>query len=191
MSFVSRHLSRGRLVRLREVPRTARAALRLRRDPSHPRGNRTAAEESVALPRAAADRRRAAHRVQFRLHAARALRPPGEAARRARAVPEGRLGQPSDAVLQGSRRLRGRHARRRVGIQGPGLCVDGQPRQQRRRALRAPRARMLRLHPRQSRSGQGVRLRHLQADHSRHRRHLRRCEPAVHAGGRSVRRGAS
>ena len=36
------------------------------------------AEESLALPRAAADRRRAADRIPFRVHAARALRPARE-----------------------------------------------------------------------------------------------------------------
>ena len=108
-----------------------------RADPPHPRGDRAAAEEPVALPRAAADHRRAAHRLQLRLHAARALRPPGRAARRQRAVHQGRLGQPSDAVLQGPRRLGRRDARRGARLQGAGLRVDRQPRQQRRR--RTPR----------------------------------------------------
>ena len=70
------------------------------------------AAESLALPRAAADRRRAADRLPLGLHAAR----PGDRlaarARRARAVHQGRLGQPSDALVQGSRRLGGGDARR-------------------------------------------------------------------------------
>ena len=69
------------------------------------RGDRAPPEEPVALSRAAADHRRAAHRLQLRLHAARALHASGRAARRQRALHQGRFGQPSDAVLQGPRRL--------------------------------------------------------------------------------------
>ncbi len=43
------------------------------------------------------------------------------------------------------------------------LRLDGQPGQQRRRARGAPGPRVLRLHPRQPRGGQGGRLRHLRA----------------------------
>ena len=59
-----------------QLPRPARAGLRLPRHSRHPRRDRAAAEEPVALPRAAADHRRAAHRLPLGLHAARALRPP-------------------------------------------------------------------------------------------------------------------
>ena len=65
-------------VRVRSMPRAARAGLRLQRRAPDARGDREAAEEPLALPRAAADHRRAAHRIQLRLHAARALRPAGE-----------------------------------------------------------------------------------------------------------------
>ena len=68
-------------------------------------------------------------------------------------------------------------------LQGPGLRVDRQPREQRRGACRAPRHRVLRLHPRQPRSGQAARVGDLRPDDPRHRRQLRRREPAVHAGG--------
>ena len=72
------------------------------------------AEEPLALSRAAADRRRAAHRPALRLHAAREGRPAGGAARRPRALRQGRLGQPSDLFVQGPRRLGRRDARRRA-----------------------------------------------------------------------------
>ena len=75
-----------------------------------------------------------------------------EAARRPRALHQRRLGQPSDAVLQGPRRLGGGHARRGARLQGAGVRVHRQPRQQRVRARRAARPRVLRLHPRQPRS---------------------------------------
>ena len=65
-------------------------------------------------------------------------RPAGDAARRPRAVRQGRLGQPSDLFVQGSRRLGRGHARRRARLHGVRLRVDRQPRRQRRR--RTPRA---------------------------------------------------
>ncbi len=83
----------------------------------------------------------------------------------------------------------GRDARRRARPRRAGLRVDRQSRQQRRGARRAPRARVLRLHPRQPRGRQGARVGDLRSDDSGHRRQLRRCEPAVHAGGRSARVG--
>ena len=68
-----------------------------RSDGHDPREDRIARQEPLALSRAAADRGRAAHRPIFGLHAARQSRSPREEARRSRAVPEGRLGQSSDA----------------------------------------------------------------------------------------------
>ena len=117
------------------------------------------AAQRVAVPGAAADHGGAAHRVSFRLHAARPRGPPREEARAAGAVHQGRLGEPSDAVLQGSRRLDGGHARGRARVQGVRLRVDRQSRQQRLGACGAPRARLLRLHPARSRARQGSRLR--------------------------------
>ena len=123
-----------------------------------PREDRIARQEPVALSRAAADRGRAAHRPLFGLHAARQSRPAREEARRPRAVSEGRLGQPSDVLLQGSRRLGCGHACGRARVQGVRLRVDGQPRQQRVGARRAPRAAVLRLHPARSGGEQDSRL---------------------------------
>ena len=67
-----------------------------------------------------------------------------EAAGRPRAVREGRLGQPSDLLVQGSRRLGRRHARGRAGLHGVRVRVDRQPRRQRRVARRAARPRRAR-----------------------------------------------
>ena len=58
-----------------------------------------------------------------------------------RALRQGRRRQPPDAVLQGSRRLGGRHARRRARLHGVRLRLDRQPGQQRGGACRAPRPR--------------------------------------------------
>ena len=136
-------VSRRSAVGLRQVSRSARSGVRLRRH--QPMISREAIErrprEPLAVPRAAADRGRAAHGPALGLHAARAGRPAGRAARRPRAVRQGRLGQSSDVLVQGSRRLGRRHARRRARIHGVRLRVDGQSRQQRRVARRAARAR--------------------------------------------------
>ena len=51
-----------------------------------------------------------------------------QAPRRARALRQGRLGQPSDVFLQGPRRVGGGHARRRAGLHHVRLRVDRQPR---------------------------------------------------------------
>ena len=81
---VPRAVPRRGAVRLRQVLRSARGRLRLRRRPAHDdaRGHRGAAAQPVALPRAAADQRRAAHRLHLRLHAAGPRRSAGRAARR-------------------------------------------------------------------------------------------------------------
>ncbi len=71
----------------------------------------TPAEEPLALPRAAADHRRAADRLSLRLHAARAVHAAGRATGPQRALHQGRLGQSSDAVVQGPRRVGGGDAR--------------------------------------------------------------------------------
>ena len=77
-------------------------------------------------------------------------------ARRPRAVREGRLGQPSDLFVQGSRRVGGRDPRRRARLHDVRLRVDRQSRRQRRVARRAARAAVRRVHPRRSRAGQGA-----------------------------------
>ena len=189
MPSVQGRLSGRGDLRLRQVSRAARAGVRLRRDSPDARADRTPAEEPVALSRAAADCRRAAYRLQLRVHAARPLHSAGRTARRRRALHQGRFGQPSDAVVQGSRRVGRRDARGRARVQGAGLRVHRQPGEQRRGARRPPRHRMLRVHSRQSRGREAARLGHLQPDDSRHQRQLRRCEPTVHAGGRSLRLG--
>ena len=78
-----------------------------------------------------------------------------------------------------------------LGLRRARVRVHGQPRQQRGGARRASRRRVLRVHPRQPRGRQAPRLGHLSADDPRHRRQLRRCEPAVHAGRRTGTAGAS
>ena len=103
------------------------------------------------------------------LHAAGARRPPGRAPWRPRALRQGRLGQPSDLLVQGSRRLGRRDARRRARLHGVRLRVDRQPRQQRRVARGAARPRLLRLHSRRPRARQGRRRRGLRAAHHRRR----------------------
>ncbi len=146
-------------------------------------------EESLALSRAAADHRRAADRFSLGLHAARALLAAGRASRLERALHQGRFGQPSDALVQGSRRVGGGDAREGARLRGPGVRVDRQPRQLGVGARRASRHGVLRVHPRQPRGREAARLGDLRPDDSRHRRQLRRCEPVVHAGGRSLRLG--
>ena len=80
-------------------------------------------------------------------------------------------------------------AQSKLGFQVPACSSTRQPREQRVGARGAARHGVLRLHSRQPRAGQGVRVGHLSSDDSRHRRQLRRCEPAVHAGGGSLRLG--
>ena len=77
----------------------------------------------------------------------------------ARAVLEGRLGQSSDPVVQGPRRLGRGDSRRGAGLQGAVVRLDREPRQQRVGARRPARSRMLRVHSRQSRAGQDSRAR--------------------------------
>ena len=123
--------------------------------------HREPAAQSLALPRAAADRGRAAHRPALRLHAAGAGRPPGGRARRQGALGQGRLGQPPDLLVQGPRRV-GRHLEGdRVRLRHRVVRLDRQPRQLGVGARRARRAQLLHLHPRRPRAGQGDRLDHL------------------------------
>ena len=136
-----------------------------------------------ALPRAPADREGAADRPEFRVHAARAGRSARPASRRHRTVCEGRFRQSSDLFVQGSCGLGRRHPRRRAGLHGLRVRLDRQPGQQRGLARRTPGPRLLGLHSRQSRDRQGHGRGGLQAADHRRAWQLRRCEPAVHAGG--------
>ena len=183
-------VSSGSDLRLRQVSRTARAGLRLRQRSHVTReeierrpknlwryrellpitGEPLTGFNSGFTPLVRCDR------------LAERLGPP-------RAVPQRRLGQSSDAVVQGPRRLDRGDARRRARLQGDFVRLDRQPRQQRLGARRAARPRMLRVHSRQPRAGQDSRVGDLSSDDSRHRRQLRRRESAVHAGGRSLRLG--
>ena len=92
---LSDRFPRHRSLGVRQVPRTARGHLRLRHDRqrSLPPAHREPAREPLALPRAAAHRRRAADGPALRVHAARARAPAGGAARRPRTVRQGRLGR--------------------------------------------------------------------------------------------------
>ena len=89
--------------------RSARDPVRLRgiKKIDQPRQDRRARAQSVALSRAVADRRRAAGRAVFRLHAAGARPPLRRGARRQGTLREGRLGQSSDLFVQRPRRLGG------------------------------------------------------------------------------------
>ena len=148
------------------------------------------AEEPVALSRAAADRRRAAHRVPFGLHAARQGRPPGGAAGRARALREGRLGQPSDLFLQGPRRRRSPRrapwssASPTFACASTGNLANSVAAHAARLGLSCSVFIPDDLEPAKV-AGAGVYRPH---DHRRPRQ-LRRREPAVHAGGGPVRLG--
>ena len=110
-------------------------------------------------------------------------------ARPAGAVHQRRLGEPSDAVVQGPRRLDGGDARGRARLQGVRRRLDRQPRQQRVRPCGAPRARVLRVHSARPRAREGPRVRDLPAARRRRARQLRRCEPVVHADRGQVRLG--
>ena len=76
-----------------------------------------------------------ARRPARRLHAADPGRPAGRAARPRRGVGQERRRQP-DALVQGPRRLRRRGPRPRARLRGPGLRLDRQPGQLRRRPRR-------------------------------------------------------
>ena len=80
-------------------------------------------------------------------------------ARRRARVGEERRRVASDAVVQGSRRRDGDQCRRGVRPRHDWLRVDRQPRQRRRGACGARRARVVDLHPRGSRAGQDHRAR--------------------------------
>ncbi len=82
VSSVQDDIPGRRHLRLRSMPRSARAGLRLRGDHADARADRTPPEEPLALPRAAAHHRRAEDRVPFRIHAARPVHAPGRAPRR-------------------------------------------------------------------------------------------------------------
>ena len=123
------------------------------------------------------------------IHAARQSRSAREEARRPRAVSERRLRQSSDVLVQGSRRLGCRDARRRAGVRRrsaaprPAILPTAW-----RRTPRAWAA-VLRVHSARSRGQQDSRLERLQPAGRRHQGQLRRCEPAVHADCGEVRLG--
>ena len=147
-------------------------------------------EEPVALPRAAADRRRAAHRA-----CTPGFTPLVKADRLAARLGVRELYVKDDSVNHPTCSYKDRvvsvAATRAVelGFTRVRVRVDRQPRRQRRVARRAARARVLGLHPRRSRSRQGRRRQRLPPAHHRRARQLRRREPAVHAGRGSVRLG--
>ena len=91
-------------------------------------------EEPLALSRAAADRRRAAHRPALRLHAARAAdRLAARLGVRELYVKDDSVNHPTCSV-QGSRGLGRGDARGRARLHGVRVRVDRQPRRQRRGA---------------------------------------------------------
>ena len=108
---------------------------------TQPRQDRDAAAQHVALPRAAAARRRADRRPAGRRHAAGPGRPPGRRARR-------RATCGSRTTRSTSRRCRSRTASssvalskaREFGMHDGRLRLDRQPGQQRRRQRRRRRA---------------------------------------------------
>ena len=113
--------------------------------------------QHVALPRAAAARRRADRRPAGRRHAAGPGRPPGRGAGRRAAVDQERRRQLPDAVVQGSRRRRGPEQGPRVRLHDRRLRLDRQPGQQRRRQRRRRRAGELHLRARRPGAGQDPR----------------------------------
>src|SRR5216110_1078001 len=161
--------------RVRDVLRPVRGPVRL---PGHPpradaREDRRAAAQSLALPRAPADRGRAARRAPLGHDAARARRSARRRARREGALGEGRLGEPPDLLLQGPGRLGRDVEGDRVRLRHRVVRLDRQPRQLGLGARRARRPRLLHLHPRRPGAGQGHRLRHLRPAHHRRARQLR------------------
>ncbi len=114
--------------------------------------DRGAAADDVALPRAAARRRRADRRPAGRRHAAGPRRPAGPGPGRLRAVHQERRRQLSDALVQGPRGRRGAVQGRRAGLPDRRLRLDRQPGQQRRRQCRRRRAGSLCPDPRRTSS---------------------------------------
>ena len=153
------------------------------------RAHRLPAREPLALPRIPADRRRAPDRHDVGMDPARSRGPAGRRAGDARALPEGRFGQSSVALVQGPRGVGRGDTRLRARFRHLRLCVDRQPRQQRRRPRRAAGAGLLRLHPPHARAGEDPRLRRQRTARGRDRRQLRRRQSSVHAGGGALRMG--
>ena len=113
MSSVQGDVSRRGHLRLREVPRAARAGLRLRADHADARARSSAGRRTsgatASCCRSPASRRPASTPASRRSCAATRL---AERLGVERALHQGRLGQPSDAVLQGPRRVGRGDARR-------------------------------------------------------------------------------
>ena len=137
---------------MRPVPRAPRSDLRPRRhSPRRVAGDASASRARRISGATASSCPSTASRAPGMTSGFTPLDPGGAARRRARdarALPEGRLRQSSDPLLQGPCRARRRDARPRAGLQRLRLRVDREPRQQRRRARRAARPRLLRLHSR-------------------------------------------
>ena len=176
--------SRRGALRLRPVPRAARGHLRLRRHPCgrDARRDRRAAEEPVALPRAAADRGRAA--TGFHSGFTPLIRADRLAQRLGvGALHQGRLGQPSDLLLQGPRGLGRRHACRGAGVHVFACASTGNL----ANSVSAHAARLgLECYVFIPDDLEPARCsaRHLPPACDRRRRQLRRREPAVHADRR-------
>ena len=151
--------------------------------------DRVAPAIDVALPRAAADRRRADGRHAGRLHAAGQGGSARQGARHPRALRQERHGQLPHAFVQGSRRLRRAEPRARARLQDRRLRLDRQSRQLRRRQCRERRAEKLRAHPRRSRAGQSARLARLWHERRRHPRRLRSGQPPLLRDRRQIRLG--
>ena len=189
------HLCKARFpaeatLRLRQVPRPARAGVRLRRDHVDARGDR-AGDRRTSGATASCCRLPASPRTGFNS----GFTPLVRCDRLAKRLGVSELYIKDDSVnhptLSYKDRVVSVAATRAVelGIQGAGLRVDRQPGEQRRGARRASRPRVLRLHPGQPRSGEAARLGDFRPDDPRDRRQLRRRESVVHAGGGSVRVG--
>ena len=148
------------------------------------------AEEPLALSRAAADHRRAAHRLQLRLHAARAVRrgwPIGSASRELY-IKDDSVNHPT---LSYKDRVVSVAATRAVELGFNVLACASTGNLANSVAAHAARLGIecCVFIPDNLEAGEDPRLGDLPADDSRDRRQLRRCEPAVHAGGGSVRVG--
>ena len=182
----------GRSARTSASSASARSSRSTTTAPIHAdaRGDRAAAEEPVALPRAAADHRRAAHRLQLRLHAARALRLawPSASACSELYIKDDSVNHPT---LSYKDRVVSVAATRAVELGFEVLACASTGNLANSVAAHAARLGLecCVFIPDNLEAGQAARLGDLRPDDSRHRRQLRRCEPAVHAGGGSVRLG--
>ena len=185
------HLSQAGHPHLRVRFRTAGGRLRLRRHRGgvEPRDHRRPAADHVALPRAAAHRRRADGRHTGGFHAAGARGPSRPPARAARVVHQERHGQLPHPVVQGPGGFRGSEPRPGTRLRGGRLRLDGQPGQLRRGQRRGGRADQLRADPRRPGKRQGAQFPGVRHAGHRHPRRLRPGQPPVLGDRGQVRLG--